>query len=639
MDKLKMHSQDKVKEHIAQIAALFPNVLTETIKDGKVEQAIDFDILKQELSDIVVDGPAERYQFTWPDKKKSILLANAPIAKTLRPYRDESVDFDTTENIYIEGDNLDALKILRETYLKKVTLIFIDPPYNTGNDFLYEDDFRQNLIDYKGQSGQLDEKGNRLFQNTESNGRFHTDWLNMLYPRLKVAKDLLDDDGIILITLDDGENSNTRKMCDEIFGEKNFITEFIWEKKKKPSFLHRNLGKLFDYILCYARNAEDTVPFSVETTTEGKKYPFNNAGNGISILKFPPNSVDFGIKDDVFEPQDMSEGNIHTELLNKIIVKNFKNQNEILLKGEWRYSQNKLDEIVKNNEQISISKIPFRPNHIKAGGEIKKMKNILSSTHYNCETNEDGTEQIISLFGSEVFDTPKPIKLIKLLTQAITYSKQDAIILDFFAGSATTAHAVMELNNEDSGKRKFIIIQLPEETTKDTEAYRAGFKNISEIGKERIRRAGTRIKKKSGLLAKNLDTGFRVLKVDNTNMEDVYYTPGSYQQNFLNSLADNIKPDRSAEDLLFQVMLDLGILLSSSIQEILVGGKKVYNVADGYLLACFDNNVNSETVTEIAKREPYYAIFRDSSMSDDSVATNFDQIFATYSPTTVRKVL
>ena len=645
MDRLKMHSVNKVNENIRKIAELFPNTLTEVIKGYKddgtpiIEHAIDFDILRQELSDIIVEGSEERYQFTWPDKKKSILLANAPIAKTLRPCRDESVNFDTTENLYIEGDNLDTLKLLQETYLGKIKMIFIDPPYNTGNDFVYKDDFAQSTGEYLAKSGQFDEDGNRLVQNTESNGRFHTDWLNMMYPRLKLAKDLLSDDGVIFITIDDGENSNLRKVCDEIFGERNFITELIWEKKKKPSFLHRNVGKLFDYVLCYAKKSEKTSPFSIETTTQGKKYPINNAGNGRSIITFPPLSVEFPFPEMVIEPQDMSEGNIFTELLNTVVVKDYKNQTEIVLNGEWRYSQKKIDEIVRNGEKITISKIPFRPNHIKSGGEIKKMKNILSPSHYNCETNEDGTGQIISMFGSEVFDTPKPVKLLKLLIQAVTYNDKDAIILDFFSGSSTTAHAVMKLNAEDGGNRKFIMIQLPEPCAENSEAYKAGYKTIADIGRERIRRAGKKILEEHPEAAGKLDTGFRVLKLDSSNMQDVYYKPGEYTQELLFALTDNIKPDRTPEDLLFQVMLDLGVLLSSKIDEIAIGDKKVFNVADGYLMACFDKDITGEVVREIAKRQPYYAVFRDSGMASDSVATNFDQIFETYSPSTVRKVL
>ena len=647
MDKLKMHSMNKVDENIEKIGKLFPNCITERKNEnGEVEYAVDFDMLKQELSSVVVEGNEERYQFTWPDKKKSILLANAPIAKTLRPCREDSVDFDNTENLYIEGDNLDVLKLLQETYLGKVSMIFIDPPYNTGNDFMYNDSFEQSAQEYFENSSQIDADGNRLFQNTESNGRYHTDWLNMMYPRLRIAKDLLTDNGIIFITLDDNENYNSRKICNEIFGEQNFITEFTWEKKKKPSFLHRNVGKLFDYVLCYAKSSQETIAFSVETTTEGKKYPFNNAGNTRAIIKLPPFSVDFTEANIVYEPQDMSEGNIYTKLLNRVEVVNHKNQNEIILEGEWRYSQDKINEIVRNGEKITISKVPFRPNHIKAGGEIKKMKNVLSPTSYSCETNEDGSAQIRELFGGDAFDTPKPEKLILTLMQAVLYSEEEPIVLDFFSGSATTAAAAMKFNSLTGKKSKFILVQLPEEVTAASNKFAFDFLNkhslkcnICEIGKERIRRAGAKIKEESPMTTADLDTGFRVLKLDSTNMKDVYYNPADYELNLFDTLADNIKEDRTPEDLLFQVMLDLGVLLSSKIEESTIGGKKVFNVADGFLYACFDENVTEDVITEIAKKNPYYFIMRDSSMANDSVATNFEQIFATYSPDTVRKVL
>ena len=667
MDKLKMQTANKADENYKKLAEMFPNAVTETItgydENGKaiVERAIDKDVLMQEISCKVVDGNEERYQFTWPDKKKSVLLANAPINKTLRPVRDDettptgadsegkpycssgSVNFDNTENLYIEGDNLEVLKLLQETYLGKVDIIFIDPPYNTGGDFVYGDNFTQRMDEYMANSGQYDDEGNRLTVNPESSGRFHTDWLNMIYPRLKIAKDLLTDDGLIFITLDDHENTTVRMICNEIFGASNFITEFIWEKKKKPSFLHRNVGKLFDYVLCYAKNAEMTTAFSVEKTTEGKKYPFNNAGNGRATLVFPPHSIRFTCPDGVIQPQDMSEGNIVTILKKELHIVNHTNENELVLEGEWRYSQQKLNEIVKAGEEIVISKIPFRPNHVKSGGEIKKMKNILSPTHYGCETNEDATSQVSKLFDGDqtIFDTPKPVGLLKLLISGVSYHKDELTVLDFFSGSATTAHAVMQLNAEDGGHRKFIMVQLPEVTDEKREAYKAGYKNICEIGKERIRRAAKKIAEENP--EANFDGGFRVLKCDSSNMKDVYYNPAEYEQSLFSRLEDNIKEDRTPEDLLFQVMLDLGILLSSKIQ---VRSEKVgmrsysyFDVEDGYLIACFDKDIDEEVITAIAKQKPYYFVMRDSSMANDSVATNFEQIFATYSPDTVRKVL
>lgn len=642
MDKLKMQTANKADENFRALAAMFPNAVTETIdENGEVVRAIDKDVLMQEISVKVVEGKDERYQFTWPDKKKSVLLANAPISKTLRPCREESVNFDNTENLYIEGDNLEVLKLLQETYLGKVDIIFIDPPYNTGGDFVYGDNFVQRMDEYMANSGQYDDAGNRLTVNPESSGRFHTTWLNMMYPRLKISKDLLSDDGLIFITLDDHENTTARMICNEIFGASNFITEFIWEKKKKPSFLHRNIGKLFDYVLCYAKNAEMTTAFSVEKTTEGKKYPFNNAGNGRATLVFPPHSVRFTCPDGVIQPQDMSEGNIVTILKKELHIVNHTNENELVLEGEWRYSQQKLNEIVKAGEEIVISKIPFRPNHVKSGGEIKKMKNILSPTHYGCETNEDATSQVSKLFDGNqtIFDTPKPVGLLKLLISGVSYHKDELTVLDFFSGSATTAHAVMELNAEDNKRRKFIMVQFPEETDSKSGAYKAGYHNICEIGKERVRRAGKKVKADSPMTTQDLDVGFRVLKCDTSNMKEIFYRPDEVEQTLFDNYANNIKEDRTAEDLLFQVMLELGILLSSKIDETTIAGCKVFNVAEGFLYACFDKNISDEVVKAIANEQPYYAVFRDSGMASDSVLTNFDQIFASISPTTVRKVL
>ena len=654
-----MQSANGVQENIKKIARLFPNCVTETItghrEDGSAILAhkVDFEKLQQELSDAIISDKEERYQFTWPDKMKAILAANAPINAALRPCREESVDFDTTKNLYIEGDNLDVLKCLKETYLHKVKMIYIDPPYNTGNDFVYEDDFAQSAQDYLANSGQFDEQGNRLTANTESNGRFHTDWLNMIYPRLKAARDLLTEDGVIFISIDDNEVENLRKVCDEVFGEDNFVANFIWEKKKKPSFLNTNLGTKSEYILCYSRNRYLLGALSVDTTEKGKKYPINNAGNTLADLTFPAGSVKFGIKDCVIAPQDMSEGNITTELIDELHIVNGVNANDFTLRGEWRYSQIKLDEIVKNREEIVISKIPFRPNHIKQGGEIKKMHNMLTLANYQVGTNEDATAEQEMLMGKSFFEYAKPSTLIKMFIKSVSYNNNDIIILDFFSGTATTAHAVMRLNAEDGGNRKFIMVQLPEKTEEKSEAYKAGYKNICEIGKERIRRAGKKIKEETEKKAKadsslfdgeesqteTLDIGFRVLKLDSSNMEDIYYSPKETEQANLFNLVDNVKPGRSAEDLLFQVMLDLGATLDSKIEKTEVDGKAVYNVAEGYLVACFDTDVTDSVVTAIAKMQPQYAVLRDTSMKDDSTSTNFEQIFKTYAPSTVTKIL
>ena len=624
MDKLKMHSINKVDENIAKIGALFPNCLTERKnEDGEVEYAIDFDMLKQELSSVIVEGNEERYQFTWPDKKKSILLANAPISKTLRPCREESVDFDTTENLYIEGDNLDVLKLLQETYLGKVKMIYIDPPYNTGSDFVYNDDFAEDADTYLANSGQFDAEGNRLVQNTESNGRFHTDWLNMLYPRLKLAKDLLSEDGVVIISIDDNELRGLRNLCDEIFGEVNFVANVVWQKIHSIKNDARYFSENHEYAVIYARNIDNIKVGLLPRTTEMNeryKNPDNDSrgpwqsgdlvasgerSNGHFIIRSPRTGKEF----------DVPQGK------------------------HWVYSQENLQKLVDDNQ------IWFGSD----GNSFPRKKRFLSdvqdgrtpSTLWLAEEvghNQSATREVKALFDDEkYFDFPKPIAYIKQFTQLL--SNKDCMILDFFSGSATTAHAVMQLNAEDGGNRKFIMIQLPEETDSKSEAYKAGYKNICEIGKERIRRAGKKIKDESPLTTQNLDTGFRVLKLDSSNMKDVYYIPADYEMSMFDTLADNIKEDRTPEDLLFQVMLDLGVLLSSKIEETTIAGKKVFNVADGFLMACFDENVSDETITAVAKQKPYYFVMRDSSLASDSVATNFDQIFATYSPDTVRKVL
>ena len=662
MDRLKMHSVNKVDENIKKIAELFPNTLTEVIKgyrdDGTpiIEHAIDFDVLRQELSDIIVEGPEERYQFTWPDKKKSILLANAPIAKTLRPCREESVDFDTTENLYIEGDNLDALKLLQETYLGEVKMIYIDPPYNTGNDFVYEDDFAQSADEYLANSGQFDEDGNRLVQNTESNGRFHTDWLNMMYPRLKLAKDLLSDDGVIFISIDDNEVENLKKICDEIFGLQNFIAQLVWEKKKKGSFLSKSITNIKEYVLVFCKSINSFEGLIGEINTNSETYPCINAVNKRE-LRVIPAGIESKYKDkDFFMPKgsEISDTTMSIVLHSDMVIKNGLLAEDLILEGNWRYSQTAMTTYAQKKELYITRDLYLR--RIVNDTRYKTLKDILprvgenQDTQYNTPinlnnlfdsgwgSNEDADEELRLIFGiQKLMDYPKPVRLIQKLIASVR--DQNAIIMDFFSGSATTAHAVMKLNAEDGGNRKFIMVQLPEPCDENSEAYKAGYKNICEIGKERIRRAGRKILEEHPEAAGKLDIGFRVLKVDSTNMQDVYYRPDEYTQDLLSSLTDNIKPDRTPEDLLFQVMLDLGVLLSSKIEEMVIGGKKVFNVADGYLMACFDNDVTDEVVREIAKKQPYYAVFRDSGMASDSVATNFEQIFETYSPSTIRKVL
>lgn len=630
MDKLRMQTANKADENFKKLAEMFPNAVTETIdENGEVVRAIDKDVLMQEINTKVVDGKEERYQFTWPDKKKSVLLANAPINKTLRPCREESVDFDNTENLYIEGDNLEVLKLLQETYLGKIKMIYIDPPYNTGNDFVYEDDFAQSTEEYLANSGQFDEEGNRLVKNLDSNGRFHTDWLNMMYPRLRLAKDLLTDDGVIFISIDEHESHNLRKICDEVFGVENFVSQIVWEKRYTRSNNAKRFTTLTEPIICYAKN--------IISITDIKEKRNDKADSIYSNPDNDPRGVWTSVS--YVNPATKEQRpNLVYQIVNPLtgaIVEHPTNA--------WKYEKSTYDKHVCEN----------RLYWGKTGeNTYPRLKRFLSEMdggmvpvdlwrQEDTGTTDQGSKELETLLGRKIFDFPKPSNLVARIVSLMLNGEdgKDNIILDFFSGSATTAHAVMKLNAEDGGHRKFIMVQLPEKTDEKSEAYKAGYKNICEIGKERIRRAGAKIKDESPLTTQTLDTGFRVLKCDSSNMKDVYYNPADYEQSLFSSLEDNIKEDRTPEDLLFQVMLDLGILLSSKIEETRVDGKKVFNVADGFLIACFDENVTDETITAIAKQKPYYFVMRDSSMASDSVATNFEQIFATYSPDTVRKVL
>lgn len=637
MDKLKMHSMNKVDENIAKIGKLFPNCITERKNEkGKVEYAIDFDMLRQELSTVIVEGNEERYQFTWPNKKKAILTANAPINRTLRPCREESVDFDTTENLYIEGDNLEVLKLLQETYLGKIKMIYIDPPYNTGNDFVYEDAFAQSTDEYMANSGQFDDDGNRLVQNPESNGRFHTDWLNMIYPRLKLAKDLLSNDGVIFVSIDDNEVENLKKACDEVFGRQNFIGQWNWYKSATPPNLSKKIKKNIEYILCYEKNRTPFKYRGIQKTSPSSNGLLNQT-NRFAALKFPANIVESGLKDGVYKAGKYGTSSYEINLLNDVEVKNGMFVTEFVLEGKFKWGQENLLEEIKKGTKISIRTETFSPSYEKAEYDPEVPPNFIDKS-VNVDTTEQAGKILAQLFGGvKVFDYPKPVDLIMYLCNFIC-GKED-IIMDFFSGSATTAHAVMQLNADDGGHRKFIMVQLPEKTDEISEAYKAGYKNICEIGKERIRRAGAKIKEESPMTTQNLDVGFRVLKCDTSNMKEVYYNPAELEINLLTDLADNIKEDRTAEDLLFQVMLDLGIMLSAKVEQTTLAGKTVFNVNGNHLIACFDKDITDETIKAIAKQEPYYFVMRDDGFADDSVATNFEQIFATYSPDTVRKVL
>lgn len=624
MEKMKMHSLNKVDDNIRRIGALFPNCVTERKNaDGEIEYAIDFDMLRQELSTVVVEGNEERYQFTWPDKKKTILAANAPISDTLRPCREESVDFDNTENLYIEGDNLAVLKLLQETYLGKIKMIYIDPPYNTGSDFVYEDDFAESVEDYIAHSGQLDAEGNKLVANTESNGRFHTDWLNMIYSRLKLAKDLLTEDGVIFISIDDNEVENLRKAADEIFGADNFVSSIIWEKKYAPANDAKWLSDNHDYILLYAKSKQLWHPQLLPRSEEMNSRYTNRDNDPRGVWK----AADMTVKSysSAYDyPITTPSGKVVKPAAGRC----------------WNTSKENFEKLVADN------RIWFGEN----GDNVPAVKKFLTEVqdgmvpmtiwkYSEVGHNQEGRQEVKKLFdGKGYFDGPKPVRLLSRILQIANLQK-DSIVLDFFSGSASTAQAVMQLNAEDGGNRKFIMVQLPEEISPKSEAYRDGYRTICDIGIERIRRAGAKIKEEGGMLSDSLDVGFRVLKLDSSNMKDVYYNPDEYEITMFDSLTDNIKEDRTPEDLLFQVMLDLGVLLSSKIEETTIAGKRVFNVADGFLIACFDNEVTEDTITAIAKQKPYYFVMRDSSMASDSVATNFEQIFATYSPDTVRKVL
>lgn len=627
-----MQSLDVVGSNIKKIQQLFPNCVTERLgKDGKPELAIDFEKLQAELSNEIIGEGEERYQFTWPDKRAANRLANIPTTMTLRPCREESVDFDHTQNLYIEGDNLDVLKVLRETYLGKVKMIYIDPPYNTGNDFVYNDDFAQSRGEFEETSGLFDEEGNQTIdpmqRNTESNGRFHTDWLNMIYPRLKVARDLLSDDGVIFISIDDNEVENLRKICDEIFGSENHIETVVWKNKYGAGAKTVGFISAHEYILVYSKNTitdltcefigEEREKYNKKDSKFNQRGPYRTQPLMTNSLGDRPN----------------------------LMYSIFYNGVEIKPRKQWVWSKERMEEAIANdNVEFSLQKdgsytVRSKSYLYDENGKIRRGKPV---SVMNGPFTQDGTQEVRNLFDAKsVFDFTKPSELIKFFIglEINGNNSRDYIILDFFSGSATTAHAVMQLNAEDGGNRKFIMVQLPEKTDEKSEAYKAGYPNICEIGKERIRRAGKKIKEdnkdKEGI--EKLDTGFRVLKLDSSNMEDVYYTPQEFTMQSL--FNENVKADRTGEDLLFQVMLDLGIELSAKIETQQIAGKTVYLVDDNYLVACFDRDVTEAAITEIAKLHPIYFVMRDASAANDNVIDNFEQLFEAYSKDTVRKIL
>ena len=659
MDKLRMQTANKADENFRKLAAMFPNAVTETINEnGEVVRAIDKDVLMREIACTVVDGNEERYQFTWPDKKKSVLLANAPINKTLRPVREDetvptgadsegkpycssgSVNFDTTENLYIEGDNLEVLKLLQETYLGKIKMIYIDPPYNTGSDLVYNDDFSKSTTEYIVSSGYLDEDGNRLVENLESNGRYHTDWLNMIYSRLRLAKDLLATNGVIFVSLDDNESANLKKICDEVFGAVNFIGQITVVGNPRGRD-YGGVARMHDYLFVYKKSPEAVINLIEDSENSFKM--FDSLG-GFELRELRNRNIKFNKENrpNLYYPFYINPATEDEHGLHEISLEPKDGWIELYplesqgVNTVWRWGKQKSQE----NLNVNIKAKPMRNGSYMIVEKYREGRMMARSVWWDKDTNtEKGTLLVKELMEGKVFDYPKTVEMLMKTIEMGTDSDEGAYVLDFFSGSGTTAHAVMQLNAKDGGNRKFIMVQLPERTDEKSEAYKAGYKNICEIGKERIRRAGRKIKEDSPLTTQDLDIGFRVLKCDTSNMKEVYYNPAEYEASLFPRLEDNIKEDRTPEDLLFQVMLDLGVLLSSKIEETTIAGKKVFNVEDNYLIACFDSNVTEETIKAIAKQKPYYFVMRDSSMANDSVATNFDQIFATYSPDTVRKVL
>ena len=635
MEKLRMKSLDIADGNVAKIAAMFPQCVTETADkimtpNGSVRYesryVIDFDKLRDELSKDLLDSAEERYQFTWPDKRAASRLANAPTDKALRPDIESSVDFWNTKNLYIEGDNLDVLKVLRENYLGKIKMIYIDPPYNTGNDFVYNDDFAQGKDEFEQNSGLFDEEGNQLIdpmqRNTESNGRFHTDWLNMIYPRLKVARDLLAEDGVIFISIDDNEKENLSKICDEIFGEDNFIASFPWRKRTAKTDVPFGISQDHEWIIAYARSASfigavqgKERKYFVTEDLPGRPWRVHDLTKQTTASERPNSFFT------IVNPKTGEEYPANPQRTWAITAETFEQyyaQNRIVFPGDYPF--------------LNISKPALRywksDDEAKAGENFGKIA-VSTLLPESVGMSLDGTREITNLFNGKIFSFPKPSSLISFFCKIC--NDKDALILDFFSGSATTAHAVMKLNAEDGGKRKFIMVQLPEVTDEKSEARKAGYANICEIGKERIRRAGKKIREEAGQAADGLDTGFRVLKLDSSNMEDVFYTPDKFEPSLLDSLVDNIKADRSGEDLLFQVMLNLGIELSKKIEHKEIAGKEVFSVDDDYLLACFDKDVNETTIEEMAKLHPVHLVIRDASAANDNVLDNFDQIIESYS--------
>ena len=639
MDKMRMETADITALNIEKIGALFPNCITEMLDEEKsteqnkvYKKAINFELLKQMLSKEAIDSN-EAYEFTWVGKKASIIEANKPIRKTLRPCKDESVNWDDTQNLYIEGDNLEVLKLLQESYLGKVKMIYIDPPYNTGNDFIYNDDFKIKRNEYANKSGEIDEDGNRMLKNTDSNGSFHSDWCSMIYPRLLLARNLLSDDGVIFISIDDNEQANLKKICDEVFGMQNFVADLIWMNKEGGGSSDSKLFRIkHEHILCYSKNIEVIEIKGVEIGNIDRYSLADEYRGKYYLQKLGMGSIQYSSRLDY--PIKCPDGSCVTPT-----------ENNSGNRACWRWSEEKLTWGIKNNYIVfkkdkNNTWIVYTKqylNYDNEGNKIDRTQRPMGIIEQFSSTQ--GSKQIQSLLGKGNFDYPKDKNLISYLLGRATHS--DSIIMDFFSGSATTAHAVMAQNLEDGGNRKFIMVQLPELCDETSEAYKAGYKNICEIGKERIRRAGKKIleenKGKEGI--ENLDTGFRVLKLDDTNMRDIYYSPSEYSQDLLSTLESNVKPDRSDLDLLFGCLLEWGLPLSLPYSCEKIGGCTVHNYNDGDLIACFDENIAESVIKEIAKKRPLRAVFRDSSFANSPSKINVAEIFKLLAPDTRVKVI
>ena len=641
MDNMRMESVDMTAQNIEKIGALFPNCITETVdENGRLKKSINFDLLRQMLSTDMVEGD-EAYEFTWVGKKAAIVEANKPIRKTLRPCPEESVDWDKTENLYIEGDNLEVLKLLQESYLGKVKVIYIDPPYNTGSDsFVYADNFAMQIDEYEKAAGLFDEEGNRLFkENTVSNPRFHSDWLSMMYSRLLLARNLLSDDGVIFISIDENEVDNLQKVCNEIFGERNYAATFIWTKTSTPPALSYKCRKTVEYVLAFEKKWSPVKYYGAPL--DGGDVPLLNTGNPIKTLVFPAGSIHFSFMNEGIVSAGVKD---KVELLDELHIKNGVNENDVRFIGEFKWEQSTLNEEVKNGTYflIKTQKYSIRFQRCNLDDSFKTPTNFLNielNKNSGVGTNESAVKELSEVGLDKCFDYTKPYSLIETITKMVCMNDKEAIIMDFFSGSGTTAHAIMDLNASDKGKRRFLLVQLPEETDKNSVARQMGFNNICDIGKERIRRAGKKIKEDNPLTTAELDVGFRVFKLGDSNMNDVYYSVDEYSQNLLSMLESNIKPDRTDLDLLFGCLLEWGLPISLSYTSEKIDGFTVHTYNDGDLIACFNENIPETVVETIANRQPLRAVFRDSSFDGSPAKINVEEIFKLLAPDTRVKVI